>query len=330
MAGLLAETPIGLIDAGDPRLKEDCRPVFRAEAEDPAGSETVLDETAEALESCGYALQVPPIAGATNLFVDLRDGRERLQQTDGGFLLRRSGRKLSRRRVLGLIEDDPRSVSPNVLLRPVVESLLFPTLAYVGGPGELAYFAQLRGLFRRHGTDMPVVTPRGSLLLVESKVEKVLGKFGLGTDDVRDMEALLSRFARDQLPEDVRDTAGRWREAVESMGTELAEAAATVDPALRGAVLKTRNSGLAALGSLEKKIVRAVKRNAETTRAQIAKAQVNLWPGGKPQDRILCPLQYLMRYGPEFPALALRQIRVRSDLAGAGGSFATRGTESIA
>ena len=330
MAELLCETPIGLVDAGDPALKEACRPVFRAEAEDPLAGEAVLTETAGALRSRRYGLQVPLIPGATNLFADLRDGRERLQRTDRGFLLRRSGRKLSRRRVLDLIENDPRSISPNVLLRPVAESLLFPTLAYVGGPGELAYFAQLRGLFRRHGTDMPVVFPRGSLLVVETKVEKVLEKHRLAVDGVRDLEALLSRFARDRLPGDVRDAAGRWRGAVESTGGELADAAAGVDPALRGAVMKARNAGLAALGSLEKKIVRAVKRNAETTRARIAKAQVNLWPGGKPQDRVLCPLQYLMKYGPEFTGLASREIPVRLEPAALTRDFATPGEDSVA
>lgn len=330
MAELLCETPIGLVDAGDPVLKEACRPVFRAEAEDPRAGEAVLTETAGALRSCGYGLQVPLIPGATNLFADLHDGRERLQRTPGGFLLRRSGRELSRRRVLDLIENEPWSISPNVLLRPVVESLLFPTLAYVGGPGELAYFAQLRGLFRRHGTEMPVVFPRGSLLVVETKVEKVLEKHRLAIDGVRDLEALLSRFARDRLPGDVRDAAERWRGAVESAGSELADAAAGVDPALRAAVTKARNAGLAALGSVEKKIVRAVKRNAETTRAQIAKAQVNLWPGGKPQDRILCPLQYLMKYGPEFPALAYREIRIRLDPERPTADFATPGGDSVA
>ena len=330
MSELLRKTPIGLVDAGNPALKEACKPVFRAEAEDPVASERVLAETADALRGHGYGLQVPLIPGAANLFVDLHHGRERLQRTDGGFLLRRSRGELSRHRVLDLIENDPDSVSPNVLLRPIVESFLFPTLAYVGGPGELAYFAQLGGLFGRHGTGMPVVAPRGSLLAVENKVHKVLEKFGLATGDVRDIEALLSRFARDKLPREVRDATVRWRGAVESMGGELADAAATVDPALRGAVMKARNTGLAALGALEKKIVRAVKRNAETTRAQIAKAHVNLWPGGKPQDRILCPLQYLMRYGPEFPALAYHHIGTRIDPARAGGDFATPGTDSVA
>ena len=95
-----------------------------------------------------------------------------------------------------LVEESPHAISPNVLLRPVVESSVFPTLAYIGGPGELAYFGQLAGLFRHHGVDMPIVTPRASLLVVESKVAKVLDKFGITVDDVREGEALVSRSRR--------------------------------------------------------------------------------------------------------------------------------------
>ena len=313
MAELLRHTTLGLVDAGHPLLKECCKPVFRAEAEDPGASAAVLGEASEALKAGGYRLQAPPIPGASLLFLDGRDGRERLRRLDDGFRLGRSGREMSRRRVLRLIEEDPESVSPNVLLRPVVESFLFPTLAYVGGPGELAYFGQLRGLFRRHGVGMPVVTPRGSLLVVESRVERVLGKFALTPGELREGDALLSRLARDRLPEDVHDGVTRWRTAVEAMGVELGAAVAAVDPALRGAVTRARNAGLSALGTLEKKIVRAARRRNETMRAQIRKARVNLWPAGKPQDRVLSPLQYLMRYDSGFLSRVLEAIRIRLD-----------------
>ena len=204
-------------------------------------------------------------------------------------------------------------MSPNVLLRPIVESLVFPTLAYVGGPGELAYFAQLGQLFARHGGGAPVVVPRGSLLALEAKVTRVLDKYGLQADELREGDALLSRFARDQVPDDVSGGLARWRGAVESCATELIRTSAEIDPVLKGAVAKARNSGLAALGALEKKIVRAVKRSSETTWNQIAKARVHLWPEGKPQDRILGPLQYLMRYGRGFVSMALSEIRVELD-----------------
>lgn len=310
MTELLRDTPVGLVDAADPALKKASRPLLRAEAEDPAASEDAVGRGCDELTRRGYPRQVPYIPGATNLFLDSVEGRERLQQGAGGFELRRTGRTVARGDVLALIDDEPHRVSPNVLLRPVVESFVFPTLAYVGGPGEMAYFGQLRHLFRRHGVGMPVVVPRGSLLVLERKVVRVIEKYGLEVDELKEGDALLSRFARDQVPDGVSGAVAGWRGAVESFAAELARTTNRIDPVLRGAVAKARNSGLAAVGALEKKIVRAVKRSSEVTWNQIAKARVNLWPGGKPQDRVLGPLQYLMRYGGDFVSMALREIRV--------------------
>ena len=310
MAELLRDTPLGLVDAADPALKQASRPLLRAEAEDPAASEAAVSRSCDELTRQGYRHQVPYIPGATNLFLDSVDGRDRLQHGAGGFELRRTGRTVARDDILALIDEEPHRVSPNVLLRPVVESFVFPTLAYVGGPGELAYFGQLGRLFRRHGVGMPVVAPRGSLLALEKKVVRVIDKYGLEIDELREGDALLSRFARDQVPDGVSGAVAGWRGAVESFAAELTGTVNTIDPVLKGAVAKARNSGLAALGALEKKIVRAVKRSTEVTWSQIAKVQVNLWPAGKPQDRVLGPLQYLMRYGGEFVSMALREIRV--------------------
>ena len=310
MADLLRDTPLGLVDAADPQLKAASRTILCAEAEDPAASERAVRETSEALAGQGYGLQVPVIRGAVNLLTDLEAGRERLQRANGGFVHRRSGRRISQRALLALIREDPARVSPNVLLRPVVESAVFPSLAYVGGPGELAYYGQLRGLFARHGVCMPVPVPRSSFLVVEPKVSRVMDKFGLEPGELRDQGALLSRFARDEVPSEADRALKRWREAVGSIATDLAESSASIDPGLEGAVTRARNAGLAALGTLEKKIVRAVKRRGETTRSQIGKASVNLWPNAKPQDRVLTPLQFLMRYGPGFVASALKEAGV--------------------
>ncbi len=313
MTALLRDTPLGLVDAADPALKEASRPLLRAEAEDPVGAAAAVGHCCDDLTARGYALQVPHLPDATNLFVDGTGGRERLMHADAAFSLRGSGRTIPRAEVLALIEGEPRRVSPNVLLRPVVESFVFPTLAYVGGPGELAYFGQLRGLFRHHGVDMPVATPRGSLLALETKVAKVLDKYGLEIDDLQHANAVLTRFARNRVPAEVREAVAGWRSAVASFAATMERSATRIDPVLKGAVTKARNSGLAAVAGLEKKVVRAVKRNDELARNQIAKAQVNLWPAGKPQDRVLGPFQYLMRYGPHFVPTALNRIRLELD-----------------
>ena len=77
------------------------------------------------------------------------------------------------------MERDPTVLSPNVLLRPVVEASVFPTLSYVAGPGEMAYFGELDAYFRAHGVTMPIVYPRWAATPVEGKIRKVLDKFGL-------------------------------------------------------------------------------------------------------------------------------------------------------
>lgn len=310
MAALLRDTPIGLVDGADARLKELARPILRAEVEDPSASGEALTETARHLVAGGYKLQVPLAQGATNLFFDTRQGRDRLLGTDSGFRLRRSGREFSRGRILHVIDESADLVSPNVLLRPVVEGFVFPTLAYVAGPGEVAYFGQLGALFRRHGVGMPVVAPRASLLVVERKVSRVMEKLGVTVDDLHDGDRLQARFARDGMPDDLKDGLKRWRMDLESRAREVSSASAAIDPVLQGAVTRARNSGLAALGALEKKVIRAIKRRSETVASQIAKARVNLWPGGQPQDRVLNPLQYTMRYGSDFVTALRERIRV--------------------
>lgn len=324
MGELLADTPLGLVDAADPTVKAASRPLLHAEADESVASEDALVRTGAELRDAGYQLQVPLIPAAVNLFLHGDDGRDRLQRNGtGDFRLRRSGRPLSRRRVLEAIAADPCAVSPNVLLRPVVESALFPTLAYVGGPGELAYFGQLGRLFRRHGLGMPVAVPRASLLVVERKVAKALDSFDLEVDDVQELDGLLGRLAQEGTPDDVKRAMGRWRSEVAAAAKAAAAAAVGLDPTLKGAVAAARNSGLGALATLEKKIARAVKQKNETAWNRLLKAQANLWPRGKPQERILGPLQYVMRYGPAFTAQALEEVRPLlstepGDLASAG------------
>lgn len=307
---LLAGTPIGIVDAADPALKAAARPVMLRELESAAEGEAVLAERSAALDAAGYATQVALLDQGVNLFLEDDTGRHRLFRDGSGFRLGRSGRLLEGEDVKRLLRDDASPFSPNVLLRPVAESYLFPTLSYVGGPGEIAYFGQLGPFFEHHGVGAPMLTPRASFMVAEAKVDKVLEKFGLEASDLRDTDGLLTRMAREDLPEDVVRALGKWRGAIGELSKELTGAVATVDPTLKGAVAAVRNAGFAGLGDLEKKVVQAVKRENETMVAQIRKAEANLWPKGSPQDRVLNPLHFLSRFGDEFITAAQAEIQV--------------------
>jgi uncharacterized protein YllA (UPF0747 family) len=180
----------------------------------------------------------------------------------------------------------------------VVESTLFPTLAYVGGPGEMAYFAQLRDYFEAHGVAMPVIHPRWAATPIETKIRKVLDKFGLQPDELqRPFHEVAGDVAREEVPAEVRAALGKLRGALGSGLADLKRSVGAVDKTLSGPVQQVGSQAYAALDDLEKKIVQAVKREGEIGLAQLEKAQVHLYPMGKPAERVQSPFYYLSRYG---------------------------------
>jgi bacillithiol synthase len=298
-SALLAQLPIVFAHAGNPKLKEASLPTLFRELERSQEHERLLAAAASRLEMAGYHVQVPILPGGVNLFLEGPEGRDRIYQDGKGFRLHRSGVRLSAQEVWARAEDDPSLLSPNVLLRPVVESALFPTVAYVGGPGEVSYFAQLKELFHCHGIRMPVVRPRHSVLLLEKKIRKVLEKFELTPDSLeRPHHELASDIARGELPEEVRSALGEMRGAIGKGAGALAKAVQDIDATLRGPVTHARNAAFAALDDAERKILQAVKRENDVALEQVEKAQHHLFPLGRSQERVLNMFYYLIRYGP--------------------------------
>ena len=301
MATLLGRFGIFLTDAADPALKEASRGLLLDELERTEELEAVLSRAASELEALGHSPQVPILPEGVNLFLEGPAGRERLYRNGTGFVLRSSGATITAEEVAQAVETDPAALSPNVLLRPVVESAVFPTLSYVGGPGEIAYFGQLREYFDAHSIEMPVIFPRWSVTVVESKIRKVLDKFDVEVDALaRPFHEIAGETARDEVPDSVRAALGKLRGSIGSGVGELQSAIREVDPTLKGPVQHLRSAAFAAVDDLEKTIVQAVKRETDIKLAQLEKAQLHLFPGGKPAERVQSPLYFLARYGDAF------------------------------
>jgi bacillithiol biosynthesis cysteine-adding enzyme BshC len=295
---LLGRFGLFFTDGAHPAVKKHSEGVLWDELDRAEEMERVLSTTAGALESAGFGLQVPILEGGVNLFLEGPAGRERLYRLEGGYRLRASGEQLSADQIRERVAADPRALSPNVLMRPVVESALFPTLSYVGGPGEIAYFGQLREYFAAHGIAMPVVFPRWAATPVETKIRKVLDKFGLDVAALeRPFHEIAGDVAREEVPAEVRAALGKLRGALNAGLADLKRAATVVDKTLAGPVQQVGAQAQAALAEVEKKIVQAVKRESEIGLSQLEKAQIHLYPLGKPADRVQSPFYYLTRYG---------------------------------
>ncbi|MDT8368345.1 MAG: bacillithiol biosynthesis cysteine-adding enzyme BshC [Longimicrobiales bacterium] len=301
MAEYLAPRGVLFVSAHDPALKARSRGILRRAVEEAEAHETALSARARELDGEGLPVQVPILEGGLNLFVDGSSGRERVYRDGTGFALRHSGRRFTREALLTLLDDEPDRVTPNVLLRPVVESAVFPTVAYVAGPGELAYWGELAPLFDALDVPMPVVHPRLGGTVIEGKVRKVLDKFGVTLDQLAlPAHELASELARDEMPDEVRAVLGRIRGAIGQGSSELTEAVRALDPTLKGPIGSARGAAFEAFAEAEKKILQAVKREQEIALQQIGKARLHLRPDGRPQERVLNVSYYLARFGPSF------------------------------
>jgi bacillithiol biosynthesis cysteine-adding enzyme BshC len=295
---LLGEGGLVMVDGADPRLKRLVADVFRQELDEaPRSARSILAAT-ESLRALGYPPQIEARTDGVNCFL-LRDGRRGLTREVAGFRLRDSGQVIPTGEMLRLAQEQPESFSPNVALRPIVQDTLFPTLAYVAGPGELAYFAQLLPVYQAFNVPMPLIVPRASLTLVEPRVAQLLERFRLGLPDLTlEPEQLASRVLRGQLPPDLGTTLSKARESVEEIFRGVGDAVAVVDPTLRATVGQTSGHIQGHLDQLERKAVQALKRREAETRQHVQRLREALMPGGKPQERVLPLLPLLARYGP--------------------------------
>ena len=284
--------------SADPSLKRFAVPLFRSELENAEAHARLLRQQTDRLIAAGYHEQVAIALDAANLMYEDESGRERLLREDGGWMLRRTKRYFDQAELLDRLETEPDRFSANVLLRPVLESYAFPTLAYVGGPAEVSYFAQTGCLFSAHGVDMPLVFPRASIDLVEAKVRKVLDKFDLAPADFRrPFHELISQLARDELPESVRTALLQLRRSITSGYEVLVDASAGIDVTLRGPLEGARNASHKQVEDAERKILSHLKKQQAVSTEQLQKASSNLFPDGQRQERVFGIVNYLARYG---------------------------------
>ena len=290
-----------ITSSANPFVKSLTAPVILRELERSREHGTAVRAQTDRLLSAGYHEQVTVRPDAANVLFEDKDGRDRLVREDGSWHLARTRRQLDSNDLLELLTTMPESFSPNVLLRPVVASAVFPTVAYVGGPAEVSYFAQIGCLFDAHEVAMPMVQPRASVEIIEHKVQKVLDKFGLEADAVKQpFDQLASQVVRDELPEGISSTVQQLRDDIARRYAELVDAARDIDPTLQGPLESARNASHKALADAEKKIVSHLKKKNEIGIEQLRKASTNLFPDGHPQERVINPLSYIARYGSAF------------------------------
>jgi bacillithiol synthase len=185
-------------------------------------------------------------------------------------------------------------LSPNVLLRPVVERALLPTVAYMAGPGELAYFAQVSAVATALRVAVPLALPRTSLRIIPPDVQTTLARHGQSVESMRDTRELVRTLAAEATPDASIDALAALRAQIRSTIATIR----STNPALPAAALDGAGAQLSHRADrLERRMLAASKREITDQLRRVAQAQALLWPHGSPQERVVNPLPWLARYG---------------------------------
>lgn len=281
-------------------LKRAALPVVLGALEQAAALDTALAREAAGLRAAGRDVPIAVGEGLSLVMVEAKEGRDRLRM-DGGpgrFTTRRSGEVFDVAAVRALAEVDAERVSAGALLRGAVEAFVLPTVAYAGGPGEQAYLAQAGPVYKHLGVPWPAVVPRFSALVVEDKAGKVLENFGLDPAALSRSEPEIgAALAREALDPAAASTFAQLRRDLEARYAELSRHAVAVDPTLELTAQGYRNKALAGARDFEKKLLAHLRKRQEVALSQILRARAQLYPGGKPQERVITVSSVLARHG---------------------------------
>jgi bacillithiol synthase len=278
---LFANHPLVIVDGDDHHLKK----LFVEEMISDAFQHDAFKMVSEtALELAKhYKVQVTP--REINLFHLGPDHRQRIvQEVSGRFKVLDTDISFTADELESAIRNSPEQFSPNVVLRPLYQEKILPNLAYIGGPGELAYWLELKTMFGHYNIPFPVLMPRNSFMILDSQVSRKMSKAGISAEHVfQDREQLLESILNGSI--EIKKAVSDASENIVNAFADLKQPVVAVDPTLAGSLEAEKQKALNGLAAFEDKVIRAVKRKEESKVGQIDWVLQRLFPGGNLQER---------------------------------------------
>ncbi len=255
-----------------------------------AMSDSVTDSLStrnSAIKQAGFRVQVKEVKGRALVFRYSDTGKERIRAESE------------------LNEIQPGELSATVLLRPIMERAILPTAAYVAGPAEIAYFAQVSAVADALGAKQPNVVPRWSGTVIEPRVDRILERYKLEPKDFADPHALEGQKARDSIPAGLQTLMKKISDATGALNETAASGGLVTETVLTGVQRDIAHR----LERLERRVAAAVKRQGTQELRDIQAARASLYPLGKAQERAVSFVALLARYGSELQSRMLAAAR---------------------
>lgn len=289
---LLSRFAIPVLDASHPSVRMAAGPVLRRALERAEGVEAAGRVRSESLRASGFEPQVVDVPGLSTVFEWRAAVKRRVPVADASRVAASAA---------------PDALSPNVLLRPIVERSVLPTVAYVAGPAEIAYFAQTGAVADVLGEPPPLALPRWSGVVLEPYVVRTLKEFELAATDLADPHAAEGRIAEAAVPDAVQSALTALRSAVHSGVDGLATAVSQRLPDVPPASVASLGDALSQrVDRFHRRVRAAVKREQQDAMRRLAAARGALYPLGTRQERALNMVPLLARHGSGLLDLLLQ------------------------
>ncbi len=294
---LLSEEGLLILNANTPELKKQAAHLFKKEIETAPYLSDSIQTISTQLLAKGYHAQLNQ--EGMNLFITEKGKRYKLSRAGDGFSY--NSIIITTADIQKILVEHPERFSMNVAMRPLVQDTILPTVAYIAGPGEIAYFAQLKNAYDWAGIPMPPIIPRIGMTLLEDRFDKLFGKYTIDIENfIEKSEEIIANLLRSEQEKILSDSfANVIKEidtSLEALRNSVSSTDATLDPALTALKGKT----LSQIKDFENKSLAAERKKQSGTKQQFEKAQNVLLPNGKLQERELNLLYFLNKYGMDF------------------------------
>jgi bacillithiol biosynthesis cysteine-adding enzyme BshC len=304
LAALTSDHGLIMVDPLHRGLKRLASPIYReAVLRSRAIVDALLDRNSE-LSAAGYVPQVNVGEDYFPLFWHSEDGqRLALRWTSNGRFLKAKGvgKEFTIVELVKIAEDEPWRLSPSVVLRPVVQDYLFPTVCYFGGGAEISYFAQNSEVYRCLERPVTPILHRQSFTVVDAKHRRTMDKYDLTFRDLfRGLEELLPNIVDEHIDQKTARTFAEVEEAINSQLNRLDRELSEVDTTLAANLATRRRKIIYHIAALQKKFRKFEINKDETVRRRVESLFVSLLPRDGLQERTLNVAYFLNQYGPRF------------------------------
>ncbi len=292
---LFGEYGIVILDGNDKVLKALFKKEFKADIFENK-SVGLVNQSLEEL-SKHYTVQVNP--REINVFYKADGVRERIERVaPEHYAVVNTELSFSKAELENMIETTPEKLSPNVVLRPLYQQKILPNIAYIGGPGELAYWLEFKVLFESYKINSPILMPRNFAMIVDKGTKQKMQKFDLSIQDLfSEGEVLVKQFIKTQH-EDVNLNV--IKSQFETIYASLADTVGSIDKSLIASTEAEKQKTLNGIHAIEQKINRAFKQKSETDVNQLWALKGKLFPNNIPQERYDNMSMYYAKYGKNF------------------------------